>query len=46
MNIAGFSEFQKFGYVGKLLNKSFLNSDLLRQISNFSEKIFFGCGYI
>jgi hypothetical protein len=35
MNIASFLEIQNLGYVGKLLNKPFLNIDLMRQISNF-----------
>ena len=41
MNIASFSEFQNLRYVGKLLSKSFLNIDLLRQTSNFSKMVFF-----
>jgi hypothetical protein len=35
-----------FDQLGKLLNKWFLNIDLLRQISNFLKRVFFGSCYI
>jgi hypothetical protein len=38
----GFSGLQNCMYVGKLLNKSFLNIDLMHQISNFSKMVFCG----